>query len=151
LCAAHIYLLTTSSKVKLKRAERGETYWQNTSYNKPTHWEQELDALKQAGTKRLHGVYIMPQPGAIESFKKMVDFFPGGEGELHELTKGPEGIKMLIDLLVISVLKDVGGEKLGEIMVKSYRGKFSKVRCYSFHNSTKFNWNFRHHEMRSEL
>jgi hypothetical protein len=110
--------------VVAKRGRRGESYWAATKYSTPTFYQDELSLIKAKGIP-VHAFYVDER--ARQNFEEIARVTEGGQCQALDI-HSPAGAEMLTNLVTERILKNVGGEKMGDKLISAYRAKFCAGR-----------------------
>lgn len=99
----------------------GEAYWRTTKFNIPTYYQNELNKLRPQKIP-VHAFYV--HNSAMTMFKQ-ISAQTGGRSEFLDVNSS-QGAESLTNLVTEEVLRSVGGEGQGSLLVDAYRTKFAR-------------------------
>jgi len=115
----------TKDEVTKKRENKGESYWKETQFKKPTYYEDELKQLVDNKVK-IHTFYL--RNAAQETFQEMATKSGGECSYLDMSTNIDKAADILTDLVTTKILVDLGGASDGAKMVETYKQMFGYVK-----------------------
>ena len=116
-----------------KRAHvRGESYWLKTKFSKQTFYLDELSLIKAKGIP-VHAFYVAER--ARQNFEEIAKATEGGQCQMLDINSSA-GAEMLTNLVTERILKNVGGEVMGDKLVSAYRAKFCAGRVAASSSSS---------------
>ncbi|CAF3619174.1 unnamed protein product [Rotaria sp. Silwood1] len=111
----------TKTEVNDKRKCHGEDYWKKTKFAQPTYYKNELEKLIRDKVP-VHAFFVAKR--AEQSFKEIANL-TGGRCQLLDINSSA-GSQLLTDLVTEEILRNVGGNSIGNALVEAYRNKFGK-------------------------
>ncbi|CAF4908972.1 unnamed protein product, partial [Rotaria sp. Silwood1] len=111
----------TKTEVNDKRKCHGEDYWKKTKFAQPTYYKDELEKLIRDKVP-VHAFFVAKR--AEQSFKEIANL-TGGRCQLLDINSSA-GSQLLTDLVTEEILRNVGGNSIGNALVEAYRNKFGK-------------------------
>ena len=111
----------TKVQVDAGRSKYGESYWRNSEFAEATYWETEVEGLAEKNIP-VHTFHVCSSAGP--SFKKIAEKTQGQHGFLD--VNSTQGAALLTDVVTMQILKDAGGEEMGDILVAAYKKAYTK-------------------------
>ena len=104
----------------MAKRNRFASVWDNSRYNPPTFYLDELAILKSKNIP-VHGFYVAEN--AKTAFQEIARITNGSSEKLD--INGNEGSEILTNLVNIEVLRNIGGAQRGNDLVNAYKTKFN--------------------------